>query len=115
MNLATNIFAAEPVADHDIARLVRLFLASLQVAELRRLSVEVHDGHVTLSGRVGSFYYRSLAVSSARNVEGVRRVVERITVDRSVPAVNPLEACYLLTTTNVPTGSLASRPLDSNS
>jgi osmotically-inducible protein OsmY len=70
-------------ADRELERRLRIFLATRQVGELRRLSVSVRHGNVRLCGRVGSFYHRQLAVSVTGKVAGVLTVEDEITV---VPA-----------------------------
>lgn len=67
-------------ADLNLERRVALTLAGLHVPLLRFLHVEVSDGTVTLSGRVGSYYERQLAQSRARRVAGVVRLIDALTV-----------------------------------
>ncbi|HEY5313560.1 MAG TPA: BON domain-containing protein [Pirellulales bacterium] len=72
--------APQTTADLNLQRRVLLTLGQLHVPRLRFLRVEVADGIVTLSGRVGSYYERQLAQSRARRVPGVVRLVDALTV-----------------------------------
>jgi len=73
--------------DSQLERRVRGTLWALHVPALRFLEIEAHDGVVTLRGRVRSYYERQLAQTRARNVPGVDRVVDALTVARHVPIV----------------------------
>ncbi|HEX3656336.1 MAG TPA: BON domain-containing protein [Pirellulales bacterium] len=72
--------APQSAADLNLQRRVLLTLAQLHMPLFRFLRVEVADGTVTLSGRVGSYYERQLAQSRARRVPGVIRLVDAMTV-----------------------------------
>jgi osmotically-inducible protein OsmY len=50
-------------------------------ADARNISVEVDDGHVTLTGSVHSWAERELAWHAARGTPGVRSVDDHVTVD----------------------------------
>lgn len=67
-------------ADLNVQRRVLLTLGQLHVPLFRFLHVDVTDGVVTLSGRVGSYYERQLAQSRARRVPGVIRLVDALIV-----------------------------------
>jgi len=75
-----------PSAIHDIsedehlARTVRNFVLPRVHPTSNQIHVEAHRGTVTLTGRVGSFYYKQLWLSGAQRVAGVRRVVDEIEV-----------------------------------
>jgi hypothetical protein len=72
--------APQSAADLNLQRRVLLTLGQLHVPLFRLLRVEVTNGTVTLSGRVGSYYERQLAQSRARRVPGVIRLVDALTV-----------------------------------
>jgi osmotically-inducible protein OsmY len=63
---------------HDLARRVRNQLH--RRPELRRVSVQVEDGTVTLDGYVASFYLKQLCISGSQCVPGVYRLDDRIRV-----------------------------------
>lgn len=50
-------------------------------ADAQNISVEVRDGHVTLTGSVHSWSRRELAWHAAWSTPGVRNVDDQITVD----------------------------------
>lgn len=50
-------------------------------ADAKNISVDVRDGHVTLTGSVHSWYRREVAWHAAWNTPGVRKVDDHITVD----------------------------------
>ena len=66
--------------DSQLARRVKLFLASQPRASLRYLQVEASGSTVTLRGLVTTFYERQLALASSRRVAGVRELIDEITV-----------------------------------
>jgi osmotically-inducible protein OsmY len=49
-------------------------------ADAQHISVEVHGGDVTLSGKVHSWSERNLATSSALAAPGVRNVIDKLTI-----------------------------------
>jgi hypothetical protein len=63
-----------PETDRAIALKVAHALAALQVPILRTLEVSVDEGHVTLRGRVRTYYERQLANAHAKRTPGVRSV-----------------------------------------
>jgi hypothetical protein len=69
-----------PSEDSQLARRVKLFLASQPRASLRYLKVEADGGAVTLRGFVATFYERQLALLASRQVAGVRQLIDEITV-----------------------------------
>lgn len=69
-----------PETDRVIALKVAHALAALEVPILRTLEVSVHEGHVTLRGRVRTYYERQLANAHARRTAGVRSVRGEISV-----------------------------------
>ena len=69
-----------PSEDSQLARRVKLFLASQPRASLRYLKVEASGGVVTLRGFVTTFYERQLALHASRQVAGVRQLIDEIAV-----------------------------------
>jgi len=69
-----------PHSGQELSRRVRLYLRATRL-EFGAVEVEaVDDSVVRLSGSLGSFYSRQLAVAAARRVAGVRRVIDEISV-----------------------------------
>lgn len=64
----------------DLARRVALMLARQLGIGSERIHVSARDGQVILSGRVGTYYRRQLALSGARRVAGVHSIVDQIEV-----------------------------------
>ncbi|MBC7857019.1 MAG: BON domain-containing protein [Pirellulaceae bacterium] len=71
--------------DLELARRVKLFLASQPRPALRYLQVEANGSTVTLRGLVTTFYERQLAIQSSRRVAGVRKLVDEIVVQEIAP------------------------------
>jgi len=69
-----------PETDRVVALKVAHALAALQVPILRTLEVSVHEGHVTLRGRVRTYYERQLATVHARRTGGVKGIRSEISV-----------------------------------
>ena len=70
--------------DSQLARRVKLFLASQPRASLRFLDVQASGSIVTLRGLVTTFYERQLALQASRQVAGVRHLIDEITVQEPV-------------------------------
>ncbi len=68
------------VTSPELARKVKLFLHSHRKG-FERIKVREDCGVITLSGHVGSFYLRQLAIALARRVAGVQRVTDVLQVD----------------------------------
>jgi osmotically-inducible protein OsmY len=73
-------FDGESRADADLARNVRLFLGAHRNG-FQRITVWAESGTVRLSGPVGSFFLRQMAIAMAKRVAGVRHVVDDLEVD----------------------------------
>lgn len=71
----------DPEVDRDLERRVVNFLSARSVPSLRRLRVDVHDGVVTLRGKVHSFYEKQLAINACQRVAGVQRLIDTVAVD----------------------------------
>lgn len=71
---------AQMQADASTAAAVRGRLAADASLKGLNLSVDTHDGVVTLGGQVAKVEQRAAAESAARSVKGVKSVQNRITV-----------------------------------
>ena len=71
----------DPAVDEDLARRVRLFLGTRNLAALRRFRIQARNGEVTIEGAVRSYYERQLAIAGAKRVAGVRQVIDMILVE----------------------------------
>lgn len=78
MNPALDIPLAS--LDADIAEKVGLCLKGIR-GGFQRIGVSVTCGTVRLSGLVGSFYLRQLAIETTKHLAGVRRVIDELEVD----------------------------------
>lgn len=67
--------------DRVLAGRVGVFLRNCHLPGLLKLNVQVHDGVVTLSGRVKSFYEKQVYSRIADRVPGIVRLVDNVTVD----------------------------------
>ena len=73
--------AAPPsAADYLLADRITTQLAETNRANLRRLSVNVRAGEVTLRGSVGSFYERQIAIQTCRELPGIDRLIDAVEV-----------------------------------
>jgi osmotically-inducible protein OsmY len=73
--------------DIDLRDRVRDQLGSEGSVDASAITVNVKDGYVTLSGRVGSFDERAAAERAAGEVEGVKGVDSEITVQLPPPKI----------------------------
>jgi hypothetical protein len=72
--------ALSPHSGQELGRRVRLYLRATRL-EFAAVKVEViDDSIIRLSGSVGSYYSRQLAVATAKRVAGVRHVIDEILV-----------------------------------
>ncbi len=69
------------IANKELQKQVVAYLASRNFHSFRRLTVRAHQGVVSLSGNLDTYYERQVAVESARRVAGVTRIIDRIIVD----------------------------------
>jgi osmotically-inducible protein OsmY len=77
------MIAAAPsrgTTDHLLARQITTHLAETNRQGLKRLSVDVTGGHVTLRGRVGTFYEKQIAIQTCRVLAGVERLSDAVEV-----------------------------------
>jgi osmotically-inducible protein OsmY len=70
--------------DPEIARDVHHVLKSNVMVPQAKITAAVHEGFVTLEGRVEWNYEKSAAVEAVEGVRGVRAVINRITVETRV-------------------------------
>ena len=84
----------QKIADKDLARRVKLCLCEKR-PEFRKLSVWADSGMVRLSGEIGSYHLRQLAISIARHVAGVLHVSDDMCV--SLPIGAAKQACTVFT------------------
>ncbi|MDX1962455.1 MAG: BON domain-containing protein [Pirellulales bacterium] len=77
-----------PVTDRELAERIVAFLFSRHVPGLRTLQVQVHNGVVTLSGKVLTFYEKQLCNQCFRRVAGVRQLINQVdvTTDEQPPS-----------------------------
>jgi osmotically-inducible protein OsmY len=76
------IAAAQPplTADRLLASQITTQLAETNRASLKRLSVNVRAGEVTLRGSVGSFYEKQIAIQACRMLAGIERLIDAVEV-----------------------------------
>jgi osmotically-inducible protein OsmY len=67
--------------DAELKTRIETFLHRRNEAPLRKLRVDVAEGHVTISGPVRTFYQKQLAGHCCQRVAGVQHVVNDVTVD----------------------------------
>ena len=66
--------------DADVEQRVRSFLNSRHFPAFRRLSVDVANGSVRLSGNLPTFYEKQVALNSCQRVAGVLHLIDEIAV-----------------------------------
>lgn len=69
-----------PHQDRDLEQRIIRYLSEMQRTPLRGIQVRVERGHVTLTGRLSSYYEKQLCLQCFQQVEGVTRIVDRIDV-----------------------------------
>ncbi len=69
----------DQVPDKRIVQMVNKRLARTGVSQCK-ISVSVRNGYVTLSGTIQFDYQRKAILRAAQGVEGVRQVVDQLTV-----------------------------------
>lgn len=77
------MIAAAPVpaaTDCLLASQIANQLAETNRASLRRLSVAVQDGEVTLRGSVSSFHEKQIAIQTCRVHAGIERLIDAVEV-----------------------------------
>jgi osmotically-inducible protein OsmY len=71
---------AVPVATGDLQASIEDALERQAEREAKRISLDVHDGHVTLTGTVHSWAERDAVVGAARGTRGVRAVEDHLSI-----------------------------------
>jgi osmotically-inducible protein OsmY len=76
------MIAAAPFATSDrlLASTISTHLSETNRASLRRLSVDVAAGEVTLRGCVGSFHEKQIAIQTCRMLPGIDRLIDAVEV-----------------------------------
>ena len=74
--------SAQVLAGTDLllATQITTQLAETNRASLKRLAVDVHEGEVTLSGSVGSFYEKQIAIEACRLRADIGRLIDAVEV-----------------------------------
>jgi osmotically-inducible protein OsmY len=67
-------------ADRLLANLISTQLAETNRPSLRRLSVDVSGGEVTLRGHVSTFYEKQVAIQTCRLLAGIERLIDAVEV-----------------------------------
>jgi hyperosmotically inducible protein len=78
--LSTVLVAGKPVTDDFISDTIRQKLAADQVVKGGAIDVIVKDGAVTLQGKVADEKQKNKAEKIAKKVNGVKSVVNQITL-----------------------------------
>ena len=68
------------IEDDELAKRVSRQLMA-RMRDLGKLRVQADQGTVCLSGPVGSYYLRQVAIASAMGVAGVRHIADEMQVD----------------------------------
>ncbi|HYQ41623.1 MAG TPA: BON domain-containing protein [Polyangiaceae bacterium] len=78
-----NEIQVSPVATAptDIRRSIEAALERRALREARRINLEIHEGHVILTGRVHSWAERQSVVGATKNTPGVRSVDDRLQIE----------------------------------
>ena len=73
---AGNLFS-----DTELRKRVRAYLIGRHFPSFESLELDVHDGEVTISGHVSSYYEKQVAYASCQRVAGVISLIDQIEVD----------------------------------
>lgn len=73
--------AITPVQDRTISRQVKDKIASRGLRPPCKVAVATNKGEVTLTGTVQHAHQKSAAVQAAQGIAGVRRVLDKLTVN----------------------------------
>lgn len=71
--------------DEDVRFRVTSYLGSRHLDALKQIAVEVQNGTVCLTGKVGSYYEKQVALSSCQRVAGVLTMVDHLEVSPGKP------------------------------
>lgn len=69
--------------DRELERRIATSLAKKHMPALRTIHVSVHNARATLRGTVGSYYERQIALETARAMQGVANVLDKVAVIKS--------------------------------
>lgn len=72
-----------PKPANDLQRRILNFLHHRGVGSVRKISVDVDGGVVTLRGTVSTFYERQICISCCEHVSGVLRLIDKLNVQRA--------------------------------
>lgn len=78
--LVTAAFDSTDCSDRATSHRVAERLRNSSFLAIRRLTCDVHEGMLTLRGRVPNFYTKQVALSIVGDVEGVEEITDRIDV-----------------------------------
>jgi osmotically-inducible protein OsmY len=67
-------------ADRLLATQIANQLAETNRSSLKRLSIDVRAGEVTLRGSVGSFHEKQVAIQACRMLAGIGRLIDAVEV-----------------------------------
>lgn len=76
----TIAYNQHPLHDSSIARRAQERLNDSTFVALRRLTCDVHEGMLTLRGRLPNFYTKQVALSLVADIEGVEEITDRVEV-----------------------------------
>ena len=82
LTLTLSAPAAVPQSDDYLTDVVRQKLAADQLVKGGAIAVTIHDGVVTLSGKVPEAKIKARAERLTKRVKGVKSVVNNVTVER---------------------------------
>ena len=82
LTLTLSAPAAVPHSDDYLTDVVRQKLAADQLVKGGAIAVNIHDGVVTLSGKVPEAKIKARAERLTKRVKGVKSVVNSVTVER---------------------------------
>lgn len=69
-----------PAADLAAARCAQERLSTSSFVAIRGLTCDVHEGMLTLRGRLPNFYTKQVALCLLADVEGVEEITDRVEV-----------------------------------
>ena len=77
----SNVCDSSVLLDQELTTRIRNFFRTQPFPNLRNLEVEVQRGLVTISGNLGTFYEKQLAIHSAHQAGGVKSLIDQIHVN----------------------------------
>ena len=78
--LVTATYDQRPLNDTHIARRAQERLRSSSYVSVQRLTCDVHEGMLTLRGRLPSFHTKQVALNLVGDVDGVEEIIDRVEV-----------------------------------